>query len=73
MLPVDDDRIRGRFVPVTAALLVTASTVNRLKTIESNPKLGKMMFLPAHDFVSEEDPAHFRILVLTLIDDGLKQ
>lgn len=29
------------------------------------------MFLPAHDFVSEEHPAHLRILVLALIDDGL--
>ena len=27
--------------------------VNRLKTIESNPEFGKMVFLPAHDFVSE--------------------
>lgn len=41
MLPVDDDRIRGRFVAVTTALLVTASTVNRLKAIESISKNWK--------------------------------
>lgn len=28
--------------------------------------------LPAHDFVREQHPAHFWILVLTLVYDGLK-
>lgn len=28
--------------------------------------------LPAHDFVREQHPAHFWILVLTLVNDGLQ-
>lgn len=29
--------------------------------------------LPAHDFVSKQDAAHFGILILAFINDGLKE
>ncbi len=28
---------------------------------------------PAHDLVREQDPAHLRIFVLSLVDDGLEE
>lgn len=30
-------------------------------------------YVPAHDLMGEQDSAHFRILVLSLVDDGLKK
>ena len=43
--------------------------VSKAAAVEALSAFGG--FLPAHDLVGEEDATHLRVLVLTLVQDGL--
>ena len=43
-----------------------------LRVSKDKKSQNHMRDVPAHDLVGEEDPAHLRVLVLALVDDGLE-
>lgn len=56
-------------------LLRSSGEKHRLSETRTRTGTGSAagVILPAHDFVCQQNPAHLWVLVLTLVDDGLKK